>query len=226
MALPWVCLGVLACGGSVRYEGAPEKGIPEEGAPEEGAPEEGAPRVDYVPSGPQVPPEGDGRMQHGGSFELYPGVGQGDSWDLCASRIPVRLTREEGAASDGLYYFRFESPLPGMPPFAPEGTDAQLAFFRGEPIVADAPLYLYFDAINLSATSPSGELSIAKLKPFCETIEPLATIPLADLDLTGSWETRCVELKPVGEILTFGMWMTGMDFAIGLDAFRFGPPCH
>ncbi|WP_437511980.1 hypothetical protein [Sorangium sp. So ce1099] len=136
------------------------------------------------------------------------------------------MTRVDGAAADGLYSLRFESQPPGTPSPWPEGTDAQVAFFRAEPIVAEAPLYLYFDAINLSAESPSGELTIARLKPFCETIDPLATIPLEELDLTGSWETRCVELQPAGDILTFGMWVTGVDFTIGLDTFRFGPPCR
>jgi hypothetical protein len=54
----------------------------------------------------------------------------------------------------------------------------------------------------------------------------LATIPLAQLQADPGWQTRCVTLTPKQPFSAFGPTLAGERFDIGLDAFRFGPPCH
>jgi hypothetical protein len=182
---------------------------------------EGGELPDYVPVGPEVAPEGDGRLEEGGSFEESQGFG----WDTCPTKTPG-LTRSEDTAADGLISLRFESQAAGSSTNWPEGTDAQLAFYLDESLAVGVALHLYFDIINLSPREPSGQLSIAGLEWACETRDPLANIELAKLSTTGAWQTRCVELTPAQELDVFGIWVTGTDFAIGLDTFRFGPPCR
>lgn len=231
----WGFLAIFACGGKAQRQG-PEAEDGTAGTPGLGAAGatgtagvaggiseggEGGEDSNYVPAGPEVAPEGDGRLEEGGSFEQAQGFG----WDTCPTRIPG-LARSEGKASDGLVSLRFESQPVGATTNWPEGTDAQLGFYLSEPLLAGVPLSLYFDVINLSRGEPSGELSIAGLDWTCETREPLATIDLAELSTTEAWQTRCVELVPTQELTVFGIWVTGANFTIGLDTFRFGPPCR
>lgn len=232
------CLFVLACGGraeepslgAIADAGAGGTGGIRStgGAPSTGGSADGGAGVagagaGSIPSGPEVPAAGDGRLRDAGSFEQSAGIG-GDVWDLCPSRAPAP-SRGQGSAADGAVFLRFDAPLADAP-LRPDGTDAQLAFWLDEALPSDTALNLYFDVLELSDRPPSGELSIAALGISCETLEPLATIPLAELSATSEWQQRCVELRSSRAFSVFGLWVTGTDFSIGLDTFRFGPPCE
>lgn len=79
--------------------------------------------------------------------------------------------------------------------------------------------------MNLSDAPPNGAVTFAGLESSCETEEPWLTVPLADLALSGEWETRCVTLHPTTDFTVFSLWMSGVDYSVGVDAVRFGPPC-
>jgi hypothetical protein len=213
--------GATSSAGSTSVAGAAAGGSSSSG----GAPSETAGAAnDYVPSGEAVPPTGDGRLEWGGSFEH--GVGGtreiiGAAWDNCASRLPV-VHVEQGGAADGTTSLRVQSAGQERA----DGVDSQFAFYLREPLPANQPLYLYFEVRNFSQRAPIGAIAIARVDFYCKTVEPLATIPLERLELSNEWQTRCVELRPTGEVPQLGWSAEGTDFVIGVDDFRFGPPCQ
>ena len=178
----------------------------------------------YVPEDSNVPAAGDGRLT-GGSFEGNLGSG----WDFCNTKSPG-ATRMEGSArsSDGDVWLDFDSQTSCGASFGctAEGDDAQVGFWLSTTLPVGAPLHLYFDAINLGQLAPSGVLRIDVLQNGCMSAAPLATIPLLDLELTSGWTTRCVSFTPNAAVGVFGLYVTGETFHVGLDAFRFGPPCR
>jgi len=177
----------------------------------------------YVPDDPNVPPEGDGRVSE--SFEEAPGFG----WDACLSKHPgLTLVTDSsgGRASAGAHYMMFDSTLACEGVCQSDGADAQFSFWLDAPLPAGVPLHLYFDAINLGEAAPAGTLQLDQLDFSCATTAPLATIELDELALTSGWQTRCVTLVPQTEVDVFGVYISGEAFHVGLDALRFGPPCH
>jgi hypothetical protein len=182
----------------------------------------------YVPEDSDVPAAGDGRLT-GGSFEGNLGAG----WDFCFTKSPgLVLMRDSGGSSDGNAWLAFDSQKSCSESFVcqADGDDAQVGFWLDAPLPPGVPVHLYFDAINLSEASPSGILHFDGL-PFddgqhaCRSAAALATIPLSDLALTSDWATRCVSFTPDAVFDVFGLYVTGEAFQLGLDAFRFGPPC-
>jgi hypothetical protein len=119
----------------------------------------------------------------------------------------------------------FDSTLDCVPPCQPEG-DAHFGFWLDAEVPANVSVHLYFDAINLTDEAPSGVLQVDALSFPCETTEPLASIALGELSLTRTWQTRCVTFTPTAPFQVFGTSVVGESFHFGLDAFRFGPPCH
>lgn len=195
----------------------------------------GAPPNPYVPHGPEISVIGDGRLSEGGSFEKSQGFG----WDLCpgasANGISLYgLSPNYGgdagvkAAADGERYVHLIPPSPAGDPTRPPGVEAPFAFYldRGDEVTAGVPQYIYFEIENLAATEPVGTLAFAGLEVTCETKEPWLSIPLSDLSLSSTWETRCVEFVATEDFQVFGIWMSGTEYSIGVDAFRFGPPCN
>jgi hypothetical protein len=105
----------------------------------------------------------------------------------------------------------------------------QVNFWLEQEILADETRHLYFDIANFAATLPSGTLAITAFHPpgySCESDESLAAIPLDDLAVTSEWETRCVSFTAREPFSIFGLHVFDGTFKIGLDTFRFGPPCH
>jgi hypothetical protein len=177
----------------------------------------------YLPEGSTVPAAGDGRLL-GGSFE---GV-LGNGWDFCFTKNPGALLTKGGArSSDGEASLAFDSRQSCSESFAcqTQGDDAQVGFWLETGLPPGVPVHLYFDAVNLGQTSPSGTLQLDVLRSGCTRVAPLATIPLVDLDLTSDWGTRCVSFTPNAVVDVFGLYVTGDAFQLGLDAFRFGPEC-
>lgn len=120
----------------------------------------------------------------------------------------------------------FDSALECTNPCRPEGEAAQFGFWLDAELPAAERVHLYFDAINLTDEAPSGVLQLDSLGPLCETTEPLVTVELEALYLGPTWQTRCVTFAPTVPLQIFGTYVFGESFHIGLDAFRFGPPCH
>lgn len=189
----------------------------------------------YIPVGPDVPIGGDGRLAEGGSFETSQGFG----WDTCpgaaANGIGLFIQNPNYApdatlddAADGDRYVHLLPPLPAGSPERPEGVEAPFAFYfdPGSWIEPEVPHYLYFEIKNQVSAQPDGQLSFAGLEITCETKERWLTVSLTDLELSTNWETRCVELQATQTFQAFGLWASGPDFSIGVDAFRFGPPCQ
>lgn len=177
----------------------------------------------YVPDEADVPPEGDGRVN--GSFE----GGLGDGWDLCATKTPgAQVVRDaaEPSASAGSSYMSFDSTIECTNPCRPEARDAQFGFTLNAVAPAGDPIHLYFDAINLTDEAPSAVMQIEVLGFPCVSTQPIATIELGALGLTRTWQTRCVTFTPIMPFDVFGLYVVGEAFHIGLDTFRFGPPCH
>jgi len=185
---------------------------------------------DYVPTGAAVPPAGDERLDSGGSFEYGQGRSRDgdndrDSFDHCGTIHP-RAFLEQSGAPDGVAFMRLQSQFEPSQEVHPSDVDSQFAFWFQTPLPANEPLYLYFEIINLSARPPVGDITLARASGVCQTVEPLAAIPLDRLALSNQWQTRCVELHPTQAVPVLGWWAAGADFVIGVDEFRFGPPCH
>jgi hypothetical protein len=187
----------------------------------------GAQTGSYVPEDSNVPPAGDGRLE-GGSFESNLGVG----WDFCFSKYPgVTAILGSDSSSDGDTWLAFDSQKSCSDSFGcrANGGDIQVGFWLGTPLPAGEPLHLYFDAINLDQAIPSGSLHVDLVDHTtsgCMSAAALATIPLRDLELRSAWSTRCVSFTPNAAVDLFGLYVTGETFRLGLDAFRFGPPCR
>ena len=135
---------------------------------------------------------------------------------------------ESDRSSHGATWLSFDSQRSCADSFAckPEGSDLQLSLWLRQPLPPDVPLHLYFDAINLGQAPPSGTLHVAATEDYCTASATLATIPLRDLELTSDWSTRCVSFTPSSAFSIFGLYVSGETFEVGLDAFRFGPPCR
>jgi hypothetical protein len=179
---------------------------------------------DYVPDHPNQPAQGDGRVT-GGSFEQTPGFG----WDTCFSKYPGgSYASGVPAGSDGEHCFTFDSrrACAESPACQPAGGDAQFGFWLDSVVTAGDAVHLYFDVTNLEDAQPDGEIGIDAVGSLCESTEVLARIPLAALGLDTSWQTRCASFVPTAPFQIFGVHVTGASFHVGLDAFRFGPPCH
>jgi hypothetical protein len=212
--------GSGAAGGS---GGAGASGGTAAGAGDGGAAGSGGSAGTYVPDQTNVPPEGDGRVK--GSFE----GNLGDGWDFCfTNKAGAKIVRDdsEPKASTGISYMSFDSSLECTGVCSPDGDDAQFGFWLDAQVPAAEPVHLYFDAINLADEAPSGILQIDSLDGLCGTTEPLATIELEELSLTLDWQTRCATFAPTAPFQVFGAYVLGEAFHIGLDALRFGPPCH
>ena len=216
----------LACGGESSRHGTTrgDGGSSATGGAPAGA---GAPTGRYVPEDSNVPPAGDGRLE-GGSFE----GNLGNGWDFCFSKYPGGAGVGSGVgSSDGETWLAFDSQRSCSDSFGcrADGGDIQVGFWLRAPLPAGEPLHLYFDAINLGQGTPSGILHVDVVQPMatgCMSAAALATLPLRDLDLTSDWATRCVSFTPSTALGVFGLYVTGETFQVGLDAFRFGPPCR
>jgi hypothetical protein len=225
LALIAMMLG-LACGGESTRDGSSgaAAGSSANGGGAAGA---GAQTGSYLPEDANVPAVGDGRLE-GGSFEGNLGFG----WDFCFSKYPgVTATLGLDSASDGEIWLAFDSQksCSGSLACRADGGDIQVGFWLGTPLPAGEPLHLYFDAINLGQANPSGVLHVDVMDTTangCMSAAALATLPLHDLELTSNWSTRCVSFTPNAALDKFGLYVTGETFQLGLDAFRFGPPCR
>jgi hypothetical protein len=89
---------------------------------------------------------------------------------------------------------------------------------------------LYFEIMSLGSAPPDGELVFgavhAPTSNPCSSSERLITIPLAELAMSGDWQTRCVSFTPRKPFSTFGLYVSGTSFEVALDALRFGPACQ
>ncbi len=79
----------------------------------------------------------------------------------------------------------------------------------------------------LSVVEASPSARTVTVDPVGRTwiIQPEISVPLERLEATADWWTRCVEVLPQQAATGLNLWVTGSDFAIGIDALRLGPSC-
>jgi hypothetical protein len=219
---------LAACGGKAVARSGTDGGRSGTGGAGSGGQSGSAAMPSYVPTNPNVPPEGDGTLV-GGSIEGLPG----DGWDTCNSTHPsLSFPSDPPAPSHGERSLLFDSTLPCDSRCSESSGDLQLTFTLDEPIGAGETKHLYFDIATLSAEPPSGTLVIGAVQEatsptdFCTADQHLADLPLGNLAATSAWQTRCVTFTAEASFQVFGLYVADGTFKIGLDAFRFGPPCR
>lgn len=215
-----VSVTALACGGKAKEQVVSAQGGAASGAVGvSGA--AGAADSSFVPDDPSVPAAGDGRLQ-GGGFDKP----QGHGWDTCYTTTPgLGLSGDTPAT----HYLTFDSTRScEESPCSEQGGALQVAFYFDPALAAVEEQHLYFDVINLVDEAPRGELHFGVLasEPVCSVGEELATIGLSELEMAADWQTRCVSFAASAAFTAFGFYVTGENFQVGLDTFRFGPPCR
>jgi len=171
---------------------------------------------------PDVPAAYDGAYLDG-SFEQNQGFG----WDTCHTRTPEHLQVVMNGGSQGTDYLLFQTAaceIPDCSPSSPSASEVSV-WFKTAPDLT-APVGLYFDAKNEGTDAPDGLLRLYGTDGTCEQESLFAEIPLADLELSQSWATRCVDLTGLASHDAIGLAVTGGSHQIGLDALRLGPACH
>lgn len=173
----------------------------------------------FVPNDPDVSVLGDGRLQEGGSME----GSFGDGWDACF--LPnYGMTIEENDAADGTVALSFRSASPAQE--LEQWSVGEAIFWGDGDFEASQPLSLYFEAKNLATDATAGELGFGFDSGGCDPAGDSVMVAISDLELGDEWETRCVELMPAQDSTYLVLWAQGENFAVGVDALRFGPPCH
>jgi hypothetical protein len=158
-----------------------------------------------------------------GSFEGLPGFG----WDRCFTRTPGVVTQANGGASEGNDFVLLASSAAcsGACGASQPSASQLYLWFKARPS-ATAAASLYFDVRNAGEMLPSGSVQIYGTDSGCEGETLLAEAPLDRLEMSSSWATRCITLAGPGAYAAIGVALTGGPHSIGLDALRFGPPCH
>jgi hypothetical protein len=148
---------------------------------------------------------------------------QGFGWDTCFTHTPEHVRSQSGDGADGTRYMAFES-----------SDEPPLGEATSQPSTSQVYLYsetselsenLYFDSKNFGTTAVSGSLRFYSTDQLCEQEQLLFEVDLGQLQLQRDWGTRCVTLSGLPEY-ALGIAVTGGVHSIGIDALRFGPPCH
>ncbi len=183
----------------------------------------------YIPTAPPPPLEGDGRLADLNGIQGGPTIG----FDTCPTSTPGLsryLPGDSPAPGHGSRYLRFDSSVPcdaGHACYSAYGK-AQIAFWFEPPLTAFQAYGLWLEAVSLDDSRPSGALHlVASDGPPCDdSAQSLAIVPLAALELSPVWETRCVPIWPVASVTDIDLYVDSGSFRIGLESLRFGPPCQ
>jgi hypothetical protein len=164
------------------------------------------------------PTEGDGRLVDIGDAT------QGFGWDTCTgepSFTPsTASTCSECPAATRGDVFVVAKPTVGAGPVVP-GSVPQAYFFFDESTRADA---LWFDALWIDGGAEAN-LSLWPAGPVCEPTSPARVFGLRTLfTQPGQWVTACVPLDDWQPFMALALRVDSAG-TLGLDAFRFGPPC-
>jgi hypothetical protein len=152
--------------------------------------------------------------------------GTPDGWDLCQSDLVAgpRAGKSDPPASRGAQYLLYSlaTPQPSPDPARPL---AQAYFYFGQPL-ASGGKGLYFDATLVSGNAAGATLELYSVDKVCQKPASLGRYSLSALLVTpGKWATTCVAL-PFGLLLDgLGVRLQAASAELGVDAFRFGPPC-
>jgi hypothetical protein len=150
-------------------------------------------------------------------------------------RAEFSIETDADIASDGEKFLRFDSSRSCngdcvLCSHFCMGSDLPLTLWPDESVPPGQTQHLYFDISNLVDTPATGVLIVATPRRDsdnpCNGGDILATIPLEELALTRAWQTRCVSITRQQSLGWFGFYVSDGNFVVGLDAFRFGPPCH
>ncbi len=164
------------------------------------------------------PPEGDGRLADIG--DTRPGLG----WDWCTGE--PRLVTSTAlpcancpAATRGNV---FVIATPAVNGGSLDVSDTpQTLFFFDEPTRADA---IWFDAMSINGATDA-KLSVWPSEIACQPSGPARVFDLRALfTRRGQWVTACVPLTDFDAFRGLALRIDSAG-ALGLDAFRFGPPC-
>ncbi len=191
-------------------------------------PVEAAP-TSYIPTAPPPPLEGDGRLADLSSSLGGTPIG----FDACPTSTAGLSRNQPGdspAPGHSSRYLRFDSSGPCDASHAcnPAYGKAQIEFWFEPPLTAFQAYGLWLEAVNIDDSRPSGTLHIvAPDAPGCgDAAQSLAIVPLAALELSQVWQTRCVPIQPVTSVKAIDLYVDSGSFRIGLEALRFGPPCR
>jgi hypothetical protein len=175
------------------------------------------------PVTPAPPAMGDGRLAD--VPDENPG-GTPDGWDFCQSDLVAgpRAGKSDPPASRGARYWLY-SPATPQPSPDPARPLAQAYFYFGQPL-ASGGKGLYFDATLVSGTAAGATLELYSVDEVCQKPVSLGGYSLsALLVMPGKWATTCITL-PSGLLLNgLGVRLEAAKAELGVDAFRFGPPC-
>jgi|GEM_PF-4663613 len=156
-----------------------------------------------------------------GSFEDNAGF----DWDTCSTRTPEILSLQ-ASGSDGGMWMSFQSVDDGeRAEFPADRPSASELYWWWKP-TPDLRENLYFDAKNLASTAASGSIRFYGTDHLCGGEQLLLEVDLGLLELLPTWATRCVTVPGLRTHEALGIAVTGGPHSIGLDALRFGPPCH
>jgi hypothetical protein len=186
---------------------------------EAGAP----PSPALYPSTGAPPLAGDGKLAD--VPDEVPG-GSPDGWDLCGqglSKAP-REGKGDPPAVRGQNYLLYRSEDARRAPAVPERV-AQAYFYFGAPVsLADKGLWMELSLVSGQAAPAT--FSLYAVDKVCSRSALVATYALTPvLQTPGRWTTTCFPLPAGLRVDGLGFRLDATDAEIGVDAFRFGPPC-
>jgi hypothetical protein len=171
----------------------------------------------FVPDAPPAYDERNGL----GSFEDNQGFG----WDTCSTRTP-EIVSLQSDGSEGSAFMSFQSVDDrARAEFPSDRPSASQLYLWSRP-ASERNENLYFDVKNLAGTAVSGSILFYGTDHICSDEQLLLEVDLALIELLPAWATRCVTVSGLRAHEALGIAVTGAAHSIGLDAFRFGPPCH
>ncbi len=164
------------------------------------------------------PPEGDGRLVDIG--DALPGFG----WDWCGGE-PRLMSSTALPCADCPPATRGDVFVIATPAVSGGSlvalTVPQGYFFFDQPTRADA---VWFDAMSINGATDA-TLSVWPSDTVCQPIGPAHVLDLHALfTQRGQWVTACVPLTDLDAFRGLAIRIDSAG-ALGLDAFRFGPPC-
>ncbi|HYP75198.1 MAG TPA: hypothetical protein VER12_04570 [Polyangiaceae bacterium] len=168
---------------------------------------------DFLPDQPRAYDASNGL----GSFEENAGFG----WDTCSTRTPGMLSRQPGGPNDSTY-LSFESG--DVREISDHPSVSQVYLWSDS--ASEVSENLYFDAKNLKGQPLTGSVRFYGTDRVCSAEQLLVEVDLAKLQLLPEWGLRCVTVSGLLAHQALGIAISGSAYSVGLDAFRFGPPCH
>jgi len=176
------------------------------------------------PASPAPPSMGDGKLSD--VPDQTPG-GSPDGWDFCQVGplvVAPRDGKSDPPASRGDQYFLYSS-AGARPPGDPAEPLAQAYFYFGERLAVGGN-GLWFDATLVSGGAAGTTFDLYSVDKICQKSVTLGRFSLDPVLATpGKWTTTCIDLPSGLVVEGLGIRLAASNAEIGIDAFRFAPPC-